>query len=116
MASRGFEYRFRPPTGAPEERGSAPPAYRRSVESGMIIERDVAVALRDGVRIYIDVLRPANEKPAPALIGWGPYGKHGHTRYADLFPGCGVRNEALTPYAAFEAPDAAYGEIGRAHV
>jgi len=108
VPSRGFEYRFRPPTGAPEERGAAPPAYRRSIENGMIIERDVAVPLRDGVRIYIDILRPADEKPAPPLIGWGPYGKHGHTRYADLFPGCGLRNEMLSLYAAFEAPDAGY--------
>ena len=37
-----MEYRFRPPTGSPAERGAAPPAYRRTVADGMIIERDAA--------------------------------------------------------------------------
>ena len=32
--------------------------YRVSREHGMIIERDVAVPMRDGVKIYIDVHRP----------------------------------------------------------
>ena len=45
------------------------PRYRRSVASGMIIERDVAVELRDGIQIFIDVFRPENELPAAPLIG-----------------------------------------------
>ncbi|MBZ5696085.1 MAG: CocE/NonD family hydrolase [Acidobacteriia bacterium] len=108
MKPGGFEYRFRKPLGAPEERGGAPPVYRRTVENGMVIERDVAVAMRDGIKIYIDVFRPADEKPAPSLIGWGPYGKHGHTNYLEIFPNCGVKTEMQSRYAAFEAPDPGY--------
>jgi uncharacterized protein len=108
MPSRSFEYIFRSPTGAPEERGGAPPTYRRTVENGILIERDVPVPMRDGARIYVDILRPSDEKPAPPLIGWGPYGKHGHTRYTEVFPNCGVRNDMLSALAAFEAPDAGY--------
>jgi len=105
MNAGEFEYRFRKPLGAPAERGGAPPVYRRTVENGMVIERDVAVAMRDGIRIYIDVFRPADEKPAPPLIAWGPYGKHGHTNYHEVFPNCGVKPEMQSRYAAFEAPD-----------
>ena len=56
MIDSGFRYRFRSPLGPPEERSGAPPVYRRSVADGMIIEKDIAVTLRDGV-IETDVAR-----------------------------------------------------------
>ena len=108
MKHSGFRYKFRPPLASPETRGGTAPVYRRTVESGMIVERDLAVKMRDAVEIYIDVYRPIDEKPAPPIIGWGPYGKHGHTRYAENFPNCGVKQETLSSYTAFEAPDAGY--------
>lgn len=74
----------------------------------MIIERDVAVRMRDGITIFIDVFRPEDERPAAPLIGWGPYGKHGHTRYADTFPNSGVDQSAQSAYTAFEALDPAW--------
>ncbi len=60
--TQGFEYRFCGPLHPPEELGGHPPVYRRSVETGVIIERDVRVKMRDGVRIYVDVFRPADKK------------------------------------------------------
>jgi predicted acyl esterase len=99
-------YLFRPPLARPEEKGGAPPDYRRSVEDGALIEKDVAIALRDGVRIYADIFRPADETPAPPIIAWGPYGKHGHTRYGANFPKADVDDDRLSKYTAFEAPDA----------
>ena len=42
----------------------------------MLIERNVTITLRDGVKIYADVFRPADEKPVPPIIAWTPYGKH----------------------------------------
>ncbi len=108
MKAGEFEYRFCDPLGAPRERGGSPPVYRRTVENGMVIERDVAVAMRDGIKIYIDVFRPAGEKRVPPLIAWGPYGKHGHTNYHEVFPNCGVKPETQSRYAAFEAPDPGY--------
>lgn len=68
MAPEGFEYRFHEPLARPEERGGKPPAYRRSLEGGMLAERDLAVQMRDGVEIYIDLFRPAGETRAPVLI------------------------------------------------
>lgn len=108
MKATGFTYRFRAPVAAPEERKGVPPIYRRTVENGMIIERDLAVRLRDGAEIYVDVFRPVDEKPAAPIIAWGPYGKHGPTRYAVAYPNCGLDQDALSPYTAFEAPDPAY--------
>src|SRR5262244_1008083 len=71
-----YPLRFRPPLGAPQARGAEPPRLRTSSDAGMIIERDVAVRLRDGVEIYVDVFRPENGQRAAPIIGWGPYGKH----------------------------------------
>ena len=103
-----FSYRFRAPYGPPEEKQGKPPAYRREIKDGMLIERDVPVAMRDGIKIYIDVFRPVDDQQAPVLIGWGPYGKHGHTNYSENFPNCGVKPEHFSRYCAFEAPDPLY--------
>jgi hypothetical protein len=55
--SSGFEYLYRAPYGTPEDRGAPPPAYRRSLENGMLIERNVKVRRRDGSELCIDVTR-----------------------------------------------------------
>jgi uncharacterized protein len=41
----------------------------------LIIEKDVMVAMRDGVRLATDVYRPEGEGPFPALVQRLPYGK-----------------------------------------
>ena len=74
----------------------------------MIIERDVPVTLRDGVKIHINLFRPADESPAAPIIGWGPYGKHGHIQYHHTFPNWGGNPAHISKYAAFEAPDPAF--------
>ena len=102
-----FEYRFRPPYTAPQERGGMPPKFESTQVDGMLYEKDVAVTLPDGVVIHVDVFRPADGIAAP-LIGWGPYGKHGHTRYSVNFPKADVRDDMISAYTAFEAPDPVY--------
>ena len=57
-------YRFRAPFGKPEDKGAKPPNHRRAAESGMLIERDLAVRLRDGVEIYVDIYRPVDQTKA----------------------------------------------------
>jgi predicted acyl esterase len=49
--SQDFEYRFRDPIVAPESLGGQPPQHRCWVEDGVIIEQDVTVSMRDGVKI-----------------------------------------------------------------
>ena len=108
MNDSHVEYRFRAPLSPPEARGGKPPLYRRTAQSGMLIERDVAVRLRDGISIHVDVFRPDSNELAAPIIGWGPYGKHGHTRYAETFPNAGVDQSSQSSYTAFEALDPAW--------
>jgi len=103
-----YPLRFRRPLAAPQARGAEPPRLRTSTDAGMIIERDVAVRLRDGVEIYVDVFRPEDGRRAAPIVGWGPYGKHGHTRYSQIFPTSGVDQSAQSRYTAFEALDPAW--------
>jgi uncharacterized protein len=108
MSAAGFEYRYRKPIDTPDSRGARQPQYGRSVEQGMLIERDLAVRLRDGTEILVDVFRPADERPAAPLIGWSPYGKHVLGFLAKAYPNSGVKPEFTSAYTAFEAPDPVY--------
>ena len=103
----GFEYRYRGARTPPESRGGKPPAYSKTVqnEHTMIIERDVVVTMRDGVKLYADVFRPADEtKPVPPIIAWTPYGKHVPFD-PRRFVNAGVKEGDTSQYTAFEAPD-----------
>jgi uncharacterized protein len=55
---------------------SPPPAYdREPAHREMSTERDVMVAMRDGVRICVDVYRPAADGRFPALLAFAPHNK-----------------------------------------
>ena len=41
----------------------------------MIIERDVAIPMDDGLKLRADIFRPDDNKPAPIIMTHGPYGK-----------------------------------------
>ncbi|MSY59347.1 MAG: CocE/NonD family hydrolase [Actinobacteria bacterium] len=41
----------------------------------MIVEQDLLVPMRDGVRIAADIYRPAGDGPFPVLVAISPYGK-----------------------------------------
>jgi predicted acyl esterase len=109
MAPRAFEYRFREPYATPVAKGAPPPLYRRVIEHGMLIERNVAVAMRDGVEILIDVFRPLDTQPVPPIVAYTPYGKHqnGLATFS-ANPGCEVTPGMVSPYATFEGPDPLY--------
>ena len=102
-----MSYRFRP-AARPEDRGAQPPRYRRAAVDGMIVERDVAVPVRGGITVYADVFRPADERPAPPLIAWSPYGKHAEGQLSLRYPDSGVAPGQLSAYTAFESPDPVY--------
>ena len=51
----------------------APPF--RPVPVDIVFEKDIAVTLRDGVTIHVDVLRPAGTEKVPVIVAWSPYGK-----------------------------------------
>src|SRR5690606_15804327 len=103
----GFGYRFRAPRATPDSRGGKPPASPRTTETGLPIEPDVATRTRHGPPLYADVFRAVDEKPAPPLIAWTPYGKHVPNE-PERFPNCEINPAHVSNYAAFEGPDSLY--------
>jgi predicted acyl esterase len=78
-----------------------------SVSNGIRVDRDVAVPLRDGITIYVDIYRPAGiETDLPSIIAWSPYGKRvGYVGRND------VRGVPITAYSEgtkTEGPDPDY--------
>src|SRR5262249_26377349 len=109
MRSIGYEYRFRDPYATPQQKGAPAPTPSRRVEAGMIIERNVGVGMRDGVKILVDIFRPVDEQPAPPIISWTPYGKHQNGRASfKASPGCEVTPDMVSDYATFEGVDPVY--------
>lgn len=95
--------------GTPPEKHKYPGlGYRRSEEHGMLVERDVAVPMRDGVKIYADIHRPSAPGKVPALLAWSPYGKHRAFQYEYFYKNAGVKKEWISPYTMFEGPDPLY--------
>lgn len=77
---------------------------------GMTITRDVAVPMRDGVKIYVDIFRPEGSTETdklPTLMTWSPYGKHVLKNF-DMFPNTGVPKGSVSKYAVWEGPDPLY--------
>lgn len=77
---------------------------------GIVFERDVAVVLRDGVTIYVDVFRPAGTEKVPVLVAWSPYGKAQGTApdVIGLYGMLGMNVGIMSGLAKFEGPDPAY--------
>ena len=42
---------------------------------GIICHQDVAVPLRDGTTIYVDIFLPTDSGPVPIIGSWSPFGK-----------------------------------------
>lgn len=107
MSSQAFERRYK--DGVPLEGGGYPGfGYRRDVKDGIVIEKDVAVPMRDGVNIYIDMFRPETDEPLAVLIAWSGYGKHSPQRLEHFPADTGVPPGKLSELVAFESPDPAY--------
>jgi uncharacterized protein len=43
--------------------------------ANVVVDRDVAVPMRDGVVLRADVFRPASKEPVPAIVNRTPYGR-----------------------------------------
>lgn len=69
-------------------------------------DQDVAIEMRDGIKIYADVFRPAKEGvKVPAIIAWSPYGKVGTgcQDYDHMGPWrMGIPYPKLSGYETFE--------------
>jgi predicted acyl esterase len=107
MAGRKSEMIFKNPLPLS---GSEYPGFNPRTEKakGMIIECDVAVPMRDGIKIYINLYRPETEGKYPIIIGWGPYGKQGRSGIYAKLGNTGLHDEDFNQYTAFEAADPVY--------
>jgi hypothetical protein len=75
----------------------------------IVLERDVALKMRDGTTIYTDVFRPAKPGQYPALVAWSPYGKEIGGQWLDDVHGrAGVPLEWVSELQKFEGPDPAF--------
>lgn len=97
---------------SPHEGGAPPPVLSVANDHGMRIERNRAVTMTDGTDIYVDLFLPEPlTEPAPALVAWGPYGKHNGGAVYQQFKdesgvaGGGVNPSWISPYTTFEGPD-----------
>lgn len=79
--------------------------YRSTQKDGVGIERDVAVTLRNGLKVYADVFRPAGATGIPAIVCYAPFGKHPHIDLATAFAGSDIPFERLSPETPFEVFD-----------
>ncbi len=82
----------------------------RALPVDVVLEKDVAVQLRDGVTIYVDVFRPAGTEPVPVIVAWSPYGKGQGSSMSvmGVFGLVGLGNDTVSGLEKFEAPDPAY--------
>ncbi|KAH7357515.1 Alpha/Beta hydrolase protein [Pyrenochaeta sp. MPI-SDFR-AT-0127] len=91
-----------------------PKGYRRqdnlaAIQVDTIWERDVAVPMRDGIKLRADIFRPTAPDKVPAILHWSPYGKDGNGVHGlHLEPGrFGVPHERLSGFEKFEGLDPA---------
>jgi len=82
----------------------------RALPVDVVFDRDVAVQLRDGVTISVDLFRPAGAEQVPVIVAWSPYGKGQGTSPSvmGVFGLVGLDNGLVSGLEKFEAPDPAY--------
>ena len=101
-----------------------PPVTIADRPAGAVAEWDVAVPMRDGVRLRVNVFRPATGGPWPVIMCAHPYGKddiplHHRTRrgYRASFQYRLMRTAPLThsAWTSWESPDPGHW-VGRGYV
>jgi predicted acyl esterase len=82
----------------------------RPIPIDIVFEKDVAVQLRDGVTIHVDVFRPVDAERVPVIVAWSPYGKGQGTSASvmGVFGLVGLDNGIVSGLEKFEGPDPAY--------
>lgn len=78
---------------------------KQILEGGkVVLEKNHAISMRDGIILYADVYRPASEAKSPTIVFFAPFGKHGAVP-REKFPNMGVDFTKLSKYTHFELPD-----------
>lgn len=95
---------------------------RRPFPVAAVLDRDVAIKMRDGVTIYCDVYRPEGDEKVPAIISWGCAGKRGMNNMLDgmgMGPGdpmdMSKKPDDMPPMGDMPGDDGGFGDwAGRA--
>ncbi|MEP7765936.1 CocE/NonD family hydrolase [Sanguibacter sp. 25GB23B1] len=108
-ARTGLLTGFDPGTRTLEAGFQAAPQFR-PLPVDVVLDKDVAVRLRDGVTIHVDVYRPAGQVKVPVIVAWSPYGKGQGTSPSvmGVFGLVGLDNGIVSGLEKFEGPDPAY--------
>lgn len=89
----------------PSQAGRPECGYHCEERDGLIIERDVAIPLRDGKKLYADIFRPAGRSGLPAFVGYAPFGKHPHIDMETTFKGSEIPVSEISRDTPFECLD-----------
>lgn len=88
------------------------PTLTQLVETGMVIDKDVSIPLRDGTHVVANVFRPAVEGRWPVILTYGPYGKDVHfgEYWPEVFAALKDNHPEITEHSSlrhmvFETPD-----------
>jgi uncharacterized protein len=108
-ARTGLLTGFEPGTRTLEAGFQTAPQFR-AIPVDIVFDKDVAVTLRDGVTIHVDVFRPAGAEQVPVIVAWSPYGKGQGTSASvmGVFGMVGLDNGIVSGLEKFEGPDPAY--------
>jgi len=79
--------------------------YAQREKQGILIEKDVAIVMRDGAKLYANIYRPKGRTGLPAIICYAPFGKHPHIDMRTTFAGSGVPFDKLSDETIFEVFD-----------
>ncbi len=87
-----------------------------SLPPGIVVERDVYITMRDGVKLAANIFRPARPGKFPVIVALvGPYGKdvgphdYSYSKYEyHLEGGIHIGTIRISEETAFEGPDPAY--------
>lgn len=90
------------------QKGHARDEGRKKIKVDTVFERDITIAMRDGIQIYADVFRPvsSDDSTVPAIICWSPYGKS-DPGLDTIWHRSGVPKDWTSSYETFEGLDPA---------
>lgn len=85
-----------------------PLGYAKQVleDGSTVFEKDIAIPMRDGVKLYADLYRPVEDiaRQTPTIVLFSPFGKHGAVP-PNLFKDMGVDFSKLSKHTRWELPD-----------
>ncbi|GKZ22601.1 hypothetical protein AbraIFM66951_011484 [Aspergillus brasiliensis] len=83
----------------------------KALECDILVERNVPIPMRDGVKLYADIYRPVDDsQQVPIILVWSPYGKHlSNDGLLGTMPErLGLERSVYSGYEDFEGPDPAF--------